>query len=51
MFIEIIKIKRVQKDGTCTCHVKQWPTPPSHSTNPTLEMKEELNKNKECLRL
>src|ERR1700677_4442114 len=26
MFIEIIKI---QKDGTRTCHVKQWPTPPS----------------------
>jgi hypothetical protein len=29
MFIEIIKIKRLQKDGTCTCHVKEWPTPPS----------------------
>ena len=29
MFIEIRKIKRLQKDGTRTCHAKQWPTPPS----------------------
>src|ERR1700685_2434791 len=29
MFIEIRKIKRLQKDGTHTCHAKQWPTPPS----------------------
>src|ERR1700683_1408177 len=29
MFIEIRKIKRLQKAGTRTCHAKQWPTPPS----------------------
>jgi hypothetical protein len=29
MFIEIIQIKRLQEDGTRTCHAKQWPTPPS----------------------
>ena len=29
MFIEIRNIKRLQKDGTRTCHAKQWPTPPS----------------------
>jgi len=29
MFIEIRKINRLQKDGTCTYHAKQWPTPPN----------------------
>jgi hypothetical protein len=35
MFIEIIKIKRLQEDGTRTCHAKQWPTPPSLVTRHT----------------
>ena len=35
MFIEIRKIKRLQKDGTRTCHAKQWPTPPSRNAGAT----------------
>jgi hypothetical protein len=44
MFIEIIQIKRLQEDGTRTCHAKQWPTPPSliFRQDPALTITQEI---------